>query len=255
MNKRLWWAAVFSGLALSLAGQPAHSQKLEDIQWVTEEYPPMNYQENGVAKGIAVEILQEMWKRVGLQRSAADIKFYPWARGYAMAQEQKGVCLFITSITEPRKALFKFVGPYKGSDVGIIARKGHLKANSLDDLKKWKIGVKRDDIGEKLLVDTGGTFDLHPVVKGDQLIAMLNLDRIDAISLGYYSAAWEMKKAGVDPDNFEMAYVLRANQPTGYAFHKDTDPALIERLQKAFDEVTADGTVERIKTKYLSMNK
>lgn len=245
-------AALAVALSMWLPARSGQAQTLEDIQWVTEEYPPMNYQENGFAKGIAVEIVMEMWKKVGLNKAASDIKFYPWARGYAMAQEQKNVCLFITSITEPRKALFKFVGPYKGSDVGIIARKGRLHLASLDDVKKLKIGVKRDDIGEKLLVDTGETFDLYPVVQGNQLIGMLHRDRVAAVSLGFYSAVWEMKKAGLDPAHYEMAYVLRANQPTGFAFSKDIDPKLIERLQKAYDELLADGTVERIKTKYLS---
>ncbi len=244
-------ASVVIGFSLWLAAGHVQSQTMEDIQWVTEDYPPLNFQENGVPKGIAVDILLEMWKKVSLNKTAADIKFYPWARAYAMAQEQRNVCLFTTSITEPRKALFNFVGPNKGADVGIFAKKGQLKLSSLEDLKKLKIGVKRDDISERLLLDSGVTLNLYPVVQGDQLIGMLNLNRVDAISLNSYAAPWEMKKAGLDPANYEMAYTLRVSQPSGFAFSKDIDPTLINRLQNAFDELKADGTVDRIRAKYL----
>ena len=36
----------------------------------------------------------------------------------------------------------------------------------------------------------------------------------------------------------------------GYAFHKSTDPRVLEPLRKALDELRADGTVDRIYSSY-----
>ena len=60
------------------------AQTLNDLTWMTEEYAPYNFTENGQLKGVAVDVLLEVWKRVGIQKTAKDISVYPWARGVSV---------------------------------------------------------------------------------------------------------------------------------------------------------------------------
>ena len=89
------------------------AQTLEDISWYTEEYPPYNYVENGNAKGIAVDLLLAVWKKMGLNKTVKDIKVVPWARGVKMIKTKPGTCLFSTTLTSERKDVlgWKFVYP------------------------------------------------------------------------------------------------------------------------------------------------
>jgi len=70
------------------------------------------------------------------------------------------------------------------------------------------------------------------------------------MSYGYPTLESLLKEEKIDKDLFEIVYTFPP-LPMGYAFNKDTDPALIKELQKALDSVHADGTADKIRKKYL----
>lgn len=238
-------------LAASLATGTAQAQALDEFQWLSEEFAPFNFSENGVAKGIAVDVLVEMWARLGVPRTTADIQMLPWARGYRIAQEQPGTCLFSMSVTEARRELFAFVEPLLDARIAIIAPKSRaLALSSMDDLAPLAIGVVREDIGEHVLVQAEAPGTLMRADSARSLVRMLAGGRFDAIAYGLDSALWAMRLEGLDPSAYEAVLTLR-DGPMGYACHKDTDPAIIARLQATMEALIADGTVERIRERYL----
>ena len=95
MKKMVLFLTVFFVSLNSLANlSSAYNQDINKIVWLTEDYPPYNYSENNVPKGIFVDILVEIWKKIGLNKQLKDIKIVPWARGYYLAQEHVKYCLF-----------------------------------------------------------------------------------------------------------------------------------------------------------------
>ncbi|MCP5170202.1 MAG: transporter substrate-binding domain-containing protein [Hahellaceae bacterium] len=238
-----------------LSANPALSQSIDDIEWITEDYQPFSYiGKMNMPAGLSIEIVQALWKEVGLKKSASDIKFHPWARGYQMVQQQKRICLFAMSVTEQRMARFQFVGFWKGSNIAIIAKRSRgLKIDSIADLDNLNIGVVREDIGEKLLTETGTKPFLYPVTTGDQLIRMLALDRLDAIAFGDIPAAWTMKVIGIDPSQFELVFVLKQGS-SGLAFNKEADAAVVRKFQDAFDTLNKEGVIDTIRNKYLILD-
>lgn len=58
----------------------------------TLEYPPYEYQENGEAKGIAVDIIREALKRAGV--SEVQFNFYPWKRAVYLTENGQSDMLF-----------------------------------------------------------------------------------------------------------------------------------------------------------------
>lgn len=246
--KRAFCLIVF---LMSLASA-ATAQSLDKIKWMTEEYAPYNYTENGLHKGIAVDLLLEIWKKTGISKTEKDIEFVPWARGYKLTQEQKDTCLFSMTVTEDRKKLFKFAGPICPSNNSIIANKSKgLKISSQEDLKKITIGTVREDVGEQLLISAG--IDINSLVRtnsADSLVRMLDKGRMDAVSYGMDTVKYNMKLAGIDPANYEEAFILKKGE-LAFAFHNDTDPAILSQFQKALDELKKDGTIDKIMAKYL----
>ena len=96
-----------------------------------------------------------------------------------------------------------------------------------------------------------GEAAIEPKPTASSLVQMLDRGRLDAIAYAEDIARYQFKQARVDPDQYEAVYVLQQSH-MGYAFHKDTDPRLLEPLRKALDELRADGTVERIYASYLN---
>jgi len=236
------------------------AQTLEDLKWFTEEYPPYNFVENGgKKKGIAVDLLLEIWKKLGLKKTEKDIKFVPWARGVKMVKTKPGTCLFAATLTSERKDIlgWKFVFPIPlindEPENHVIARKSkNISINSIEDLKnfKGKYGVVRGDVGEGLLIGAGvNSAKLDKAANPVSLVKKLDKGRYDLISYSFSTASTKMKDVGIDPGKFEVVFAFPP-KPMGYAFYHSTDPAILKKIQAALDSLHSDGTAERIRLKY-----
>ena len=236
------------------------AQTLEEITWYTEEYPPYNYIENGNLKGVAVDLLLAVWKKIGLNKTAKDIKVVPWARGVKMIKTKPGSCLFATSLTSERKDVlgWKFVYPIPlvndEPENHIIAKKRkNILFNSIEDLKKYdgKFGVIRGDLGEGLLQEAGvNSSKFDKTANSLSLVKKLEKNRYNVISYSFTTAATKMKEVGIDPSNYEIVFSFPPKQ-MGYAFYHNTDAAILKQLQDTLDSLHSDGTAEIIKMKYL----
>ncbi len=87
------------------------AQTVDDLMFLTEHYPPLNYEEDGKLQGIAVEALVEMFKLVDAEKTIKDVKLWPWARGYRSVLSKKNTVLFSMARTEARENLWKMMRP------------------------------------------------------------------------------------------------------------------------------------------------
>ncbi len=224
----------------------------DDITYMTEQYPPFNYEEGGQLKGLAADILDAMFKEMGASKSKSDVKLLPWAQGYKRVQSEANTCLFSMTLTDARKPLFKWVGPIIATKIAIIAKKGSgVKINSAADLAKYKYGVIRDDVAQQLLMDAGiGADKMDITSKNESNIKKLDKGRIDAWGYEESSAKFQLKLAGLNPDDFETVYILKDGK-LQFAFNKGVSDAVITQFQKALDAVKANGMHQKIVDKYL----
>ena len=230
-------------------------QAVDGLNIITEIYPPYNFKEKGELKGISVDLMVLMLKKLNSSQTRNNIKLWPWARGYREVLEKKNACLFSTTRTRKREKHFKWVGPITSTTISIFARKEKkIKFNSLQDIKKYRIGVVLDDIGEQLLVSAG-----IPLISLDRMggvnvilqsIKKLDRNRIEVFSYEENAVKWQMKANGINADNYEVVYTLKKGE-LYYAFHKDAPDALLNKLQNALDELKNEGEYQKILNKYL----
>ncbi|NCC97507.1 MAG: transporter substrate-binding domain-containing protein [Synergistales bacterium] len=242
---------LLSVLFVCLAAGSVFAVGVDDIRFMTEELPPYNMKgEDGTASGIAVDVLAEMFKRVGSSKTAKDVEVLPWARGYNEVQSTPNTCLFSMTYTEDRKPMFKWVGPMSASRTAVIALKSKgIKVASDADLVGLSAGVVKDDIGDSL-AQKAGIAKIEAIADNLLNIKKLNSDRIDVLIYEESVAQWQIKDMDLNPSDYETVYALSESH-LYYAFHKDTDQALIDQLQKVLDEMKADGTYQAIVDKYL----
>ena len=231
------------------------AQSIKNIKFMTENYPPFNFQENGELQGISVDLITATMKRIDPSFDQSRIELLPWARGYKIVQEEKNTCLFAMTRTDARENLFKWAGPILSEDIGIIARKDRkIKINSFNDLRKYRIGTVMNDIGEQLLNEKGILNSKLDRVSGItsilSSIKKLNSGRIDLFSYGPTAFKWEAKRRGYNPNNYELVFGLKKVKYY-YAFNKNTPDNVINQIQKVIDEVKKDGTYQKILDKYL----
>ncbi len=241
---------IFCGLIIST---PLFAQSIDDLVFITEDYAPLNFRKNGKVQGISVDVMVEMLKVVGSKKTREDILLQPWARGYKQALNKKNTALFAMSRTEAREELFKWVGPIIPSNIVLVAKKSRgIKINSVEDIFQYNtIGVVRDDIGEQLLLELGvSKKQLHQTHSGTLIAKMLHRDRVDMWAYGGIVALWKIKELGFNPSDYEEVYTLKETQQY-FAFHKDTESAVIAKLQNALGELRSNGKLKEIVSTYL----
>ena len=227
--------------------------QIKNLNWITEEYPPFNYLDPNTGKttGFSVELLLQIFAKIGIPSQDLDLTINPWARGYHKVMNEPGTALFTTVYTEDRLQKMKFIGPIAPNIIAVIAPKSsQLSINSAEELNRLKIGVVREDIGEQLLLKQGvNSASLDRLNSGLSMVKKLASGRIDAVGYAHATTLLLFKTAQINPDNFEIIHVLKYSA-MGYTFHNSTDTKILETISQALAELSMDGTLAALQTKY-----
>lgn len=244
-------ALSFLLLTFTMAGF-ASAGELDGITFLTENSPPLNFEKDGKVSGIAVDLLDVILKKTGANATVADVQLLPWANGYKQVQDTPDTCLFSMARTEERETLFKWAGPIMPLRVVVLAKKGgNVSITSAADLGKYTYGVVRDDVGMQLLQGAGVPEANLDITSDNEANAKkLEAGRVDAWAFIETAAMATIKETGLDPANYEVAYVLK-ELPLCYAFNKNTADAKVDAFQKALDAVKAEGAVDKIIAQYV----
>lgn len=217
------------------------------LEIYTETSAPMNFKnEKGELDGAGVEIVREIQKRV---QSSEEIQLVPWARGYKYLQTKPNVALFSTGRTDQRENLFKWVGPIVRIKWALYGKNETPVLISLDEAKKLKqIATVREDAREQLLKTKGFT-NLHSVSKNDQSVKMVNKGRAEAFASSNLGYEKTISGAGLNSQDYHEIAVIKTID-LYIAFSKETSETLVEKWQKALDEMKKDGSFAKIYQKW-----
>jgi polar amino acid transport system substrate-binding protein len=241
------WAFVLIFLSCGLA----HSQ--DGLQLMTEDYPPLNYVEDGHLKGPSVDIVIEIQK---ILNQTTTIEVYPWARGYKLIEYQDNMALFSTARTPQRENLFKWVGPLAIKKYAFFARKGSgIKLTNIHDAKSFMVGVQRDGVNDHFLQAEGFT-KIDRVTSPVQNLKKLVMGRIDLWYVSSSTGAGICKQNNVSCEEIEELYdaieELHIAKRTKFyiAFSRNTEKQVIKSWQSAYNELFQDRTIHKIFSKY-----
>ncbi len=252
------WLAIILGVWLSIpsTGLATGSVTIDDIDFVTENYPPYNYGENGELKGIWIDVLVEVLKNMNAWQTRDDIKLLPWARGYRAALSKANTCIFGTVRTKERETLFKWAGPVTQGSYSLIALKNKdIHIDRIEDAARYKIGVVKDDFAVTLLGENGipekqflyffGENAAHEIVKE------LNRGNVDLWFIEHTSARWMLKQHKFNARDYKV--VFRIPSYDGYfAFNKKTPNHLVEKFQASLENIMGSFVFQDIVNHYLS---
>jgi polar amino acid transport system substrate-binding protein len=208
------------------------------LNFLTEEWAPFNYQEGGKPAGISVEILEAIFRNMAVDRTRADVRIVPLADGFQQAKGNTSTVLFSIVRTPEREPLYKWAGPITKSSFVIFAPKSrNITIASPGDLNRFRIGAVKTSIENDLLISQGvNKSHIIPGLAPDELLKMLEGGQIDLLATGDLTGRYEMKKAGVNPDAYEIVYTLSEND-FYYIFSRDVSDMLVSSFQQAFQTV------------------
>ena len=227
-------------------GRSRSNQALQ-LKLYTEDSPPSSYVVKGRITGLSVEIVREILKRTGQPDT---ITLVPWARGYRLALSEANTALFSTTRLPQRENQFAWVGPLYRQRWGFYKRKGNrIAIEDMDAARRVaRIGTYHQDAKMQYL--EAQEFDnLVPTNKNTTNVTHLMRGNIDLWVSSDFNMPHLVRQAGVSPNQLELAYAF---QTVGnyIAFSTQTSPHVIRLWQAVLEDMTSDGSYQRICRKY-----
>ncbi len=212
------------------------STSTKDLTYITEQFRPYNYQENGELQGISVVLLEKMWERMGVDLNRSVIKFLPWTEGYQRALNENNTVLFSMARLPQREKLFKWAGPIGPiRDVLLSKKDADISITTPGDLKKYKIGALENTSSLLMLLDKGAKRgDLVLENTSKPIIEMLRNGSIDAWAYGDTNGISLIEDLGLNASDYKTAYVL-GQEDYYYAFNKGIPDSVVQSFQEALD--------------------
>lgn len=244
-------AIVVSAAVLSACGgssKPTLDQIKSDgvIKFGTEgTYAPFSYHDEKTKNltGYDVEVSRAVAQKLGVKAQFVESTFDSIFAG--LTSNRFDAVGNQVTVTPERQKLYTFSAPYTVSTGVIVVKADNTKITSLADLKGLTTAQSATTTFAKLAKDAGA--NVQAVEGFAQEIALIKQGRVDAVIndklavLQYLATTGDkgVKIAGTAGEMTQQAFAFRKN-----------DTALAAAVNKALDELRADGTLARISEKY-----
>ena len=212
-------------------------------------FPPYEMvADDGSFEGIDVEIAGAIAEKLGLELVVDDMDFN--AALLAVQEGKSDIVMAGVSVTEDRLLVMNFSDSYATGVQVVIVKEG--SDVTMDNLGEKMIGTQAATTGYIYASDTpenGGYGEDHVVAydNGASAVQALMNDQVDCVIIDS-APAQEYVAANPGLTILEGAWV---EEQYAIGLNKE-DTALLEAVNKALSELTADGTVQSIIDKYIS---
>lgn len=223
------------------------SKKNVELTILTENYPPLSYEENGVVTGYGAEVVAAIQKE--LKTNATPV-IMSWDEAYNRALNEENVVLFTMEKTPERELQFNFIGPLGANTAYFYALASNpIELANLEAAAKVKaVTTTTKWFTEQFLKERGFNNLVSKADPIDNLKMVMNKEA----DLGVFTDVTFpqlCKEAGVAPDSLKP--VLQLMQSEYYiAISKATDPKIVQAWEKAFATLQQNGTLENLKGKW-----
>lgn len=237
-------------IAPSRAGADLDNIKQSGVFRIGTEgtYAPFTFHDaNNQLVGFDVEIGREVAKRLGVEAQFLEGKWDGLIAG--LDANRYDAVINQVGITEERKQKYDFSDPYIASKAVLIVKGDNEDIKDFADLKGKKAAQSLTSNFGKLAQSNGA--ELVGTDGFDQSIQLVLTGRADATindSLSFY----DFKKQKPDADVKIAAQQENADY-SGIIVRKG-DPELVAAINKALEEIKADGTYKRISGTYFGQD-
>jgi len=238
-RRQLLTAALVLGLAWG--STPAHAQ--DPLRVVTDAtFPPMEFVKDGQRTGFDIELIEALGKAMNRKVEWIDIDF----KGLIPALQAGRADMAVSAIyiTDARRNVVDFTDPYYAGGLVVLTRKdGPVK--TLKDLDGRKVSVQVGTKSVNYLKEHYPKVQRVEVEKNQEMFNLVQVGRADAAVTGKPAAKLFAQSA---PGLTVLDEQITTEQ-YGIAVAKN-QPELTAALNAALKQLKADGTYDRIVTKW-----
>ena len=240
-------SAIFIAAAACLPVTAVHADDLQKVEKsgqlsvaLSGVFPPFSFvDESNKVVGFDVDIGTEIAKRLKVEPKIVTPAWDGIIAGLVTGRYD--TIIGSMSITEERKKAVDFVGPYYRSGLAAFVKKG-ANVQSVDALKGKAVGVTLGEAAEKWAREQNA-FEIRTYKGLPEMLLALQAGRVDAVIADDVPVFVAIAKS-----NAPIEQVKDDKMPKydiGIAVRKN-NPELAAAMQKALDDMMADGTYQAI---------
>lgn len=206
-------------------------------------FEPYEYYEGDQIVGIDAEMAAAVAEKLGMELQIEDMEFDSIIPAINSGKADIGVAGM--TVTEDRLVNVNFTNPYTTATQVIIVQEGSEIAGN-DDLSGKTIGVQLGTTGDIFAEDVEGA-TIERYNKGMDAVQALANGIIDAVIIDNEPAKQFVSKA----EGLKILDEEFVIEEYAIAIAKDNEE-LLEKVNTALEELTADGTIQSIIDKYIT---
>ena len=230
-------------------------QKKTYVIGLDDEYAPMGFRdETGKIVGLDIDLAKETAKRMGVE-----FEFRPIIWDKKEAELNSGRIDIIWNgldITPERQTYILYSKPYMNNRQLLLVKESRdLHIKSIQDLKgkivATQAGSNAEDYVERddAMRTSFANFITYPTFS--KAFKALAEERIDVLIVDEFAGRYEINRQGNEFKLIEIAVGDATELGIGF---RRSDVELRDEVQKAFDEIIADGTAKKISEKWFQVN-
>ena len=237
---------VIAGMGLMACGKSANAGGKAEagklVMSTNAEFEPYEYHDGDKIVGIDPDIAEAIANKLGLELVITDTAFDSIIPEVSSGKADMGMAGM--TVNEDRKKNVDFSDTYASSKQVIIVKNGS-DIKGADDLKNKTIGVQLGTTGDIQGSSIEGV-TMERYSKGFEAVQALSQGKIDAVLIDKQPAQYFIK------DQADLSILDEAFAEEDYAIaFKKGNTEIKDKVNKALEELKADGTIDKIIGKYI----
>lgn len=221
-----------------------------DLNLLTDNHPPLHFQQGNQLVGFGVDVVQALAERTGDQ---VHLQQVPLLRALHVAATEPATGVFTVLRTAERESQYQWVGPLMDVETALYSANTQQPVRSLQDAStQGRIAVPRKWLAYDYLRKQGLN-NLYGLETPEQMMRLARLGRVEFVVADTLSIATLAREEGLAPSQLHYQMPLM-KQGTYIAFSPQTDARQVARWQQALDDMNRDGRLEQLKQRWLSDN-
>jgi polar amino acid transport system substrate-binding protein len=207
-------------------------------------FQPFEYSENGKRTGFDIELIEAIAKQLNKTVEWIDIDFKGLVPG--LIANRFDVAASAIYITEERRKVVDFTDSYYPGGLVIMVKKGDDRIKGPDDLNGKKVSVQVGTKSVNFLKDKFPSVERIEVEKNQEMFQLVEIGRADAAVTGKPAAKVYARVRGT----LEVLDQPLTVEEYGFALRK-SDADLVKQFNDALKKLKADGSYDKLVSKYL----
>ncbi len=211
------------------------------------DYKPMEFLEGDAPAGFAVDMMQEVCKRLGLEMNYLSPQNFDSLITQVAGGSSMDVAVSSFTINDERAQLIDFSDPYFDSNQAVVtlANSAYTAKEQLDG---QPVGAQSGTTGEEWVKENLKNSAYTPYTMPTDALAALRAGKIQAV---VYDSSVALNQISQDPGTYKLVEEIATGEQYGIAINK-SNTKLRQDINKALADMKADGTLDQISKKWFN---